>query len=461
MVSEQAEKLVEVHEVNKDRCIRSQQRAAACSVDVAKKERYVQQAQVAYQHAIQARNSAASRASEDENVDLSSYDAIVAEAEYELQNANSEYMESRNQYKMAVAEYQQAQSAIEFSGKELQVTEGQLRNIEADYHEKSLYLAELVGMRGGENAAQAIRHFKSKRKAALILRNKVLRSLGLPEDYFVDDSDAPPGVPVLVKKYRGKTGLSRGGSNLSAVSGGSYSDGGFSYGSNFSSGGGNSGAPAMAGMISYGNSAFVNAVSNAPKSVLDAIESVAGFISGVSDTDFKQNENGEWVKEGSYYSPKNRSIRLDGSADEDSYANAYIHESFHAYDHKSGWLSQKSSFRAAVEADRDAYHRGQKNFQAMLDDAFATGAAKDRAVSDILSAVFNNHPDVVSRYYDEIVPYYRHDNNYWRTDGNIEAEIFAECGCVMTYQNEASMRFLEKWFPSIDSSFRSRFDLLD
>lgn len=461
VVTEQAEKLVETHEVNKENSLRSQQKLTNCTADMAKREYDVQQAQIAYQHAVQARVAAASRASDDENVDLSSYDALVSEAEYYLQNANAQYKASYSQYTIAVAEYNETKRAIELSGRELTSVEGQLRSIEDDYHEKSLYLKQLLGLSGGENAAEAIRHFNTKRRDALNMRNKVLRSLGKTEAFFVDDSDDNPGVPVMVKKRNGITGRSRGSSSLNGGISNLYQD---AASFNGAYGGNNTVNPTgsvMASLISYGQTPFMQTISNAPESIKAAIESVSDFISGVGDTDIVDNEYGQKVYDNSYYSPEYRSIRLNRSKGEERYAEEYIHESFHAYDHKSGWLSQSLTFKSSIEADRNAFFYGQKHFQEMLDDAFESGAAEDSAISDILSAVFNNHPAIVSRYYDEIVPYYNHDNNYWSNNGTVEAEIFAECGCVMTYQNKASMEFLQKWFPSIDSNFRRRFDLLD
>ena len=90
----------------------------------------------------------------------------------------------------------------------------------------------------------------------------------------------------------------------------------------------------------------------------------------------------------------------------------------------------------------------------MLNDAFSSDAAYDRAVSDNLSAFFINDPEIVDRFRDEGVAYYRHDNSYWAGPGMREAELYANSFSMYAQNTSDSCRFMETHFPNTWNQFK-------
>lgn len=84
----------------------------------------------------------------------------------------------------------------------------------------------------------------------------------------------------------------------------------------------------------------------------------------------------------------------------------------------------------------------------------AADAAYDRAVSDVLSAFFVNDPEIVDRYRWEGIPYYRHEDDYWRNRGNREAEIYANSFSMLAQDNQDSCQFMQKYFPETWNQFK-------
>lgn len=89
----------------------------------------------------------------------------------------------------------------------------------------------------------------------------------------------------------------------------------------------------------------------------------------------------------------------------------------------------------------------------MMDDLMNSDAAYDRAISDNLSAYFENDPEIVQRYWDEGVDYYQHANSYWAEAGNREAEIYANSFSMSVQDNKASCEFMKKHFPNTWNCF--------
>ena len=97
----------------------------------------------------------------------------------------------------------------------------------------------------------------------------------------------------------------------------------------------------------------------------------------------------------------------------------------------------------------------------MLDDAFSTGAAFDRNITDIISALTMNHPTVVNRFNDEDVAYYRHKDGYWNrrnengtNAGMREKDSFANVFAIETGNYRISTNFVERWFPELSIALR-------
>ena len=147
------------------------------------------------------------------------------------------------------------------------------------------------------------------------------------------------------------------------------------------------------------------------------------------------------------------------------YADVLKHEMGHFVDHMMGTPSDTAAFLQAMEKECGKYDTstaiGNLNMEEMLDDLFNTGACFDRNVTDILSALFRNHPIIQARFDKECVTgyvaYYMHNNDYWDAcDENGQSynkrskEIFANLFAIVTDNYRISVNFVERWFPDIN-----------
>lgn len=194
------------------------------------------------------------------------------------------------------------------------------------------------------------------------------------------------------------------------------------------------------------------AFSKAPDEILSALEACTDHLRPTADTGYSYNEDGQRVKDGCYYSPADHQVRMDERLGDEEYGEILLHELSHFMDHERGWESRSDVFRSAIQADwasMDTTPEGRMKLAEMLDDAFSTGAAFDRHVSDILSAVFVNKSEIIQRFNAEGVAYYYHNDEYWSEPYNREAEIYADLGAVRCFNERISKNFLERYFPTI------------
>ena len=182
------------------------------------------------------------------------------------------------------------------------------------------------------------------------------------------------------------------------------------------------------------------------------------------DTGYSFNEIGQRVKDGCYYSPVDHQVRMDETLSDEEYGEILPHELSHFLDHERGWESRSPDFVNAVQADFSSMDKstveGRARMNEMLDDAFSTGAAFDRNVSDIISAVFVNDPEIVQRFHEEGVPYYQHSNEYWADPFSREAEIYANNGAVRCSDERISKNFLERYFSNTYNQFGNFYNLV-
>ena len=159
-----------------------------------------------------------------------------------------------------------------------------------------------------------------------------------------------------------------------------------------------------------------------------------------------------------HFNMDDKTIYMEKNLDNDEYSEVFSHEYGHFVDDQKGNISDTAEFRNAIQNDLAMFDRstdqGKANFDNMLNDLFASDAAYDRAISDNLSAYFINDPEIMQRYFDEGIPYYRHDNSYWRRGGNREAELFANNFSMYAQNNTASTSFMEKYFSNTWNHFR-------
>lgn len=206
------------------------------------------------------------------------------------------------------------------------------------------------------------------------------------------------------------------------------------------------------------------AFGKAPQSIVDELNAHADHLQPTMDTGYSFNEIGQRVKDGCYYSPVDHQVRMDETLSDEEYGEILPHELSHFLDHERGWESRSPDFVNAVQADFSSMDKstveGRARMNEMLDDAFSTGAAFDRNVSDIISAVFVNDPEIVQRFHEEGVPYYQHSNEYWADPFSREAEIYANNGAVRCSDERISKNFLERYFSNTYNQFGNFYNLV-
>ena len=160
-----------------------------------------------------------------------------------------------------------------------------------------------------------------------------------------------------------------------------------------------------------------------------------------------------------HYNPNDTTIRMQNDMDGAEYAEVFSHEYGHFADDQMGWASETNEFVNAVSADKGLYDRetteGRERFNNMLNDAFSSGAAYDRMVSDNLSALFQNDQEIEERFYNEGVPYYQHSNDYWNSGRNRENEIFANSFSIRTNGDSTSIGFMNNFMPNSNLIFNN------
>lgn len=220
------------------------------------------------------------------------------------------------------------------------------------------------------------------------------------------------------------------------------------------------------------------AFKDAPSEIVNDLNNHADDLKPVADSGYGFNEYGERVKNGSYYSPEDSQVRMNEDYDDDEYEEVLPHELSHFLDHQHGWDSRKPEFTEALGKDLSTLDRstpeGRARFNEMLDDAVNTGAADDRAVSDLLFGAFGengNDLEIISRFDDEGISKYSHSDNYWMgidengiraDDGGASmrnAEIYAEIGAVRCLNSRISNNFIERYFPNTYSQYNRYYNI--
>lgn len=198
------------------------------------------------------------------------------------------------------------------------------------------------------------------------------------------------------------------------------------------------------------------AYADAPSSIVSIINRYASQLHGICSS---------LTKGECYYSPVNSWIVMDENMNNAEYTDVLKHEIGHFVDHMMGTQSDSADFLQAMEKECGKYNTstaiGNLNMRDMLDDLFNTGACFDRNVTDILSALFRNHPLIQDRFDKECVTgyvaYYMHGNDYWDAcDENGQSynkrskEVFANLFAIATDNYRTSVNFIERWFPDIN-----------
>lgn len=220
-------------------------------------------------------------------------------------------------------------------------------------------------------------------------------------------------------------------------------------------------------------SAVHTAYAHAPDYIVYVINQHSDQLSYLRDTMDEKDAFGHFVldiygrrvKEPCHYSPDKKYIAMNSDMTDAEYTDVIQHELGHFIDDILGRPSTDTVFRQAFSDVVSRYNadtpNGQMLLNDMLDDAFSTGAAFDRNVTDIISALTLNHPIVVNRFDEEDVAYYRHRDDYWnRTladDSNAgmrEKDSYANIFAIVTGNYRISTNFVERWFPELSEALR-------
>lgn len=220
-------------------------------------------------------------------------------------------------------------------------------------------------------------------------------------------------------------------------------------------------------------SAVHTAYAKAPDYIVSAINQHCDKLQCIRDTEYETdcfghyvlNKYGMRVKESCHYSPIDHHIAMHNDMTDAEYADVLQHELGHFIDDALGRPSTGDRFRQAFSAAAARYNTdtfyGQMMLNDMLDDAFSTGAAFDRNITDIISALTHNDPIVIRRFTEEGVAYYRHQNDYWDrqlqdgTDAGMrEKDSFANIFAIETGSYRISTNFAERWFPQLSEALR-------
>lgn len=220
-------------------------------------------------------------------------------------------------------------------------------------------------------------------------------------------------------------------------------------------------------------SAVHTAYAKAPDYIVTAINQHSDQLSYVRDTQYEQDPFGNFIlnvygmriKESCHYSQDKKYIAMHDEMTDAEYADVIQHELGHFIDDILGRPSTKATFSQAFSYTASRYNadtiEGRILLNDMLDDAFSTGAAYDRNVTDIISALTMNNPIVVGRFDDEGVAYYRHKDAYWKrrkadgtTAGMREKDSFANVFAIETANYRISTNFVERWFPELPVALR-------
>ena len=206
--------------------------------------------------------------------------------------------------------------------------------------------------------------------------------------------------------------------------------------------------------------AFNEVPYNRRESVYDAFENSPNEIKDtVNELSSKLSVESALENDCCHYDPNSKTIRMEDNLSNIEYAEVFTHEYGHFVDNMKGDVSVSPEFKNAVSMDLANYDRstaeGRQNFNQMMDDLMDSDAAFDRTVSDNMSAYFYNDWEVIKRYYDEDIRFYKHENSYWHEDGNRESEIYANTFSMIAQDNKASCEFIQQYFPHTWEAFNN------
>lgn len=129
-----------------------------------------------------------------------------------------------------------------------------------------------------------------------------------------------------------------------------------------------------------------------------------------------------------------------------------VHEYGHALDRwlhgaQNGYFSRQEGFANAYASDCAEI---REKFR--VEELFQTQAYRNRAVSDMLFAVFFEDPLVTQvlfvSYNASGVPYWHHEKEYLEKAENRRTEVFADIFTILLSNDTQAKAFLESWFPA-------------
>lgn len=202
--------------------------------------------------------------------------------------------------------------------------------------------------------------------------------------------------------------------------------------------------------------AIIDGFSAARKDIAKLISSFSDKLS-VRAVPVRFDRQGNPHVEISHYSEFDNTIRMDERKDDAEYVITLRHEIGHFIDAKTKHSSGLRKFKSAIQADMDSLNKS--NINDMLNDVGFSNVIYSRYVSDILSALTNNDPRIVSYYYSYGMPFYGHDVLYWSGAKGpykaVQKEVFANLFAIYAENNSNIVAFADKWFPNMVCQFNN------
>lgn len=205
--------------------------------------------------------------------------------------------------------------------------------------------------------------------------------------------------------------------------------------------------------------AVIESFSNAPIQIKEVLNTYGYWLEDVGDSPWEFNKQTGKKEKGSFYIQNEFVIKIDERKDNNEYGITFRHEYGHYIDDVIGNYSENSEYNQAFKLDKNNFYKN-KNLKEMLHDLSKNiSAFKSEYVSDIISALTINDPEVMEFYKKNKISYSYHEwEKYMCPMREMKSETFANLFSIYTENNSDIISFTEKWFPNIACEFQVSMD---
>lgn len=199
----------------------------------------------------------------------------------------------------------------------------------------------------------------------------------------------------------------------------------------------------------------VESFSNAPEQIREVVNTYGRWLEDVGDSPWEINNKTGEKEKGSFYVPEKFIIRIDERKDNNEYGTIFRHEYGHYIDDVIGNYSESAEYNQAFKMDKNNFYKNTNLKEMFHDLSENSSALKSGYVSDIISALTINNPEVLEFYKKSKTPYSYHDwEKYMLPMQEMKSETFANLFAIYTENNSDIISFTEKWFPNITHEFQ-------